>query len=344
MDALLKLPIFKFRLYFRAQETIHLPDYPGATFRGAFGQTFCREICLLPRQECEPVCPLGNRCPYQYIFKTPNDGDLEWFDQSTPTAPRPYLITPTPNTPTAFRRDDIFTFDLTLVGTSVNYVTYLVYVFERMGQVKGIGKNLKNQHGRCRLEQVFFLEGNKPSRVVYENETINLQSIRQNKSGETVYNAPPGDMLRLCFLTPTRITHQKRPYELSNKMPLTFEALIRNLYRRAYLLNYFHHNCGDELLGLPTPDDIDVPDNIAVVHNKLKWMDWQRRPTGRKKVNTNGGFTGSITFSGNWRRFYPLLKFGEELHVGGMTTFGMGKYVIAAPPGNESPGLRSAGE
>ncbi len=328
MDVLLKLPIFKFRLYFRARETIHLPNYPGATFRGAFGQAFCREICLLPRQECEPVCPLGNRCPYQYIFNTPNDGDLEWFDRSTSTAPRPYLITPTPNTRTKIRRDQVFTFDLTLVGTSVNYLTYLIYVFERMGQVNGIGKNLKNQYGKCHLEQMALLHENKSYRVVYENQTINLQPVKQQETNEIAYNVSIDETLTLDFLTPTRITHKKRPYELSTKLPLTFKALIRNLYRRAYLLNYFHHYRSDELLYLPKPDDIDVPDNIVVVNKKLKWIDWERRPTGREKENNNGGFTGSITFTGNWQRFYPLLKFGEDLHVGGMTTFGMGKYVI----------------
>jgi CRISPR/Cas system endoribonuclease Cas6 (RAMP superfamily) len=41
-----------------------------------------------------------------------------------------------------------------------------------------------------------------------------------------------------------------------------------------------------------------------------------------------GGFTGSITFGGDFGSFMQFLLLGEQVHVGKGTSFGLGKYEI----------------
>lgn len=322
MKQLLQLPIYQFRLYYRAQETIYLPNYPGATFRGAFGEAFCREMCRNPKEACEPVCPLGRECTYNYIFRTPNDGDLKWFDHSSPTAPRPYIISPVANTPNDIRRDEMFSFDVTLIGHAIKHFAYLVHVFDKAGQLKGIGKNLKNDHGKSRLEKIIQLVNFQPVHTVYENGYIDLNAI--------VHHPPDMDSgykgnaeIRFIFLTPTRIEKEKKLIELYPKRSLTFQILFERLVHRLKLLYYFHYS--RELPDLELPEIYPV----SVSQKSLKWSDWERRSSrSHQKITTNGGFVGSITFKGDWQPYYPILKFGEKLHIGEMTTFGMGRYVV----------------
>lgn len=41
-----------------------------------------------------------------------------------------------------------------------------------------------------------------------------------------------------------------------------------------------------------------------------------------------GGLVGEITYQGDFKRYLPLLRLGEHIHVGKATTFGLGKYRI----------------
>lgn len=315
------LPIYSFRLYYKAQETIYLPSYPGATFRGAFGQTFNREVCVLPKENCDPVCPLGNQCAYNYIFTTPNDGTLTWFDKSTPTAPRPYILSPVANTRQEIRRDELFCFDLTLIGNSLKYLPYLVHVFERTGQINGIGKNTKNQYGISVLEKVVQFINNQPANTVYENETIHLNRIIHTQPHIQNDNLQ-FSKLRMIFLTPTRIGKKKKLIELTPNMQLSFQVILERLIKRIYLLYYFHHSREIPDIVLPNVED------IVTLQKSLQWSDWERRSiNSHRKITTNGGFVGTTTFQGNWQKYFSILKLGEKVHLGNMTTFGLGKYI-----------------
>jgi CRISPR/Cas system endoribonuclease Cas6 (RAMP superfamily) len=39
-----------------------------------------------------------------------------------------------------------------------------------------------------------------------------------------------------------------------------------------------------------------------------------------------GGLLGEIRFQGNLQPFIPYLQMGEWCHIGGKTSFGLGKY------------------
>jgi CRISPR/Cas system endoribonuclease Cas6 (RAMP superfamily) len=41
-----------------------------------------------------------------------------------------------------------------------------------------------------------------------------------------------------------------------------------------------------------------------------------------------GGLTGDISYTGELQAFMELLQLGEWLHIGGKTSFGLGKYEL----------------
>ncbi len=49
-----------------------------------------------------------------------------------------------------------------------------------------------------------------------------------------------------------------------------------------------------------------------------------------------GGLLGSISYEGDLAPFMPYLALGEWLHVGGKTSFGLGRYRIMREPGMRS--------
>ncbi|MGH8590087.1 MAG: CRISPR system precrRNA processing endoribonuclease RAMP protein Cas6, partial [Gammaproteobacteria bacterium] len=44
-----------------------------------------------------------------------------------------------------------------------------------------------------------------------------------------------------------------------------------------------------------------------------------------------GGLLGQITYRGDLSPFLPWLALGEWMHIGGKTSFGLGRYTIEPP-------------
>ena len=43
-------------------------------------------------------------------------------------------------------------------------------------------------------------------------------------------------------------------------------------------------------------------------------------------ARSHGGFTGDVTYRGDFRPFWPWIAAGEWVHVGKGVTFGLGRY------------------
>jgi len=58
----------------------------------------------------------------------------------------------------------------------------------------------------------------------------------------------------------------------------------------------------------------------------MQWDDWDRFSGRQKKWMKFGGLTGDVSYSGDLQPFMEILKLGEWIHIGGKTSFGLGKY------------------
>ncbi|MDA8241177.1 MAG: CRISPR system precrRNA processing endoribonuclease RAMP protein Cas6 [Nitrospiraceae bacterium] len=261
-------------------------------------------------------------------------------------APHPFIIEPPLDCRQAFKRGDEITFGLTLVGRAIDYLPYFIYAFDELGKL-GIGKGrgkyeLKYVGARCdapgagRAAQPLAARSVIPAKAgiqevidcetIYDSGTKTVTSSSPN-SIELGFDTstPPATTLKqlsMTFLTPTRIN-----YRGSLTLDLEFHILIRNLLRRISLLSYFH--CGEDPADVDFKGLIHLAEGVEVKERNLQWYDWERYSARQDTRMKMGGFTGSVTFSGNIGPFLSLLKAGEVLHVGKGTSFGLGKYILA---------------
>jgi hypothetical protein len=156
------------------------------------------------------------------------------------------------------------------------------------------------------------------------------------------------DEVEIEFLTPARL---KYGHKLTSK--LEFHILFRALLLRLSLLVLCHRGSG--MLPLPSGgtvpplavaqyfyrdhgidaaahrsihEAIECAKGIAIDRSDLHWQDWERYSARQDVRMKLGGMVGSIKYVGALAGFLPYLLFGECLHVGKNTSFGLGKMQL----------------
>ena len=66
-----------------------MPPYKGSMIRGAFGRAFKESCCPFPHNRSG--CPLGDKCPYTYVFETSPPEEARDFARNK-EVPRPYVF------------------------------------------------------------------------------------------------------------------------------------------------------------------------------------------------------------------------------------------------------------
>ena len=304
----------RLRLHLEAREPLKLPPYKGSTFRGAFGVSFKRTVCVVRHRECAR-CLIRSQCVYPYVFDTPvseGSGIFRGFRE----APHPYVIEPPEEDKTDYAPGERMQIGLVLLGKAVGYLPYFIYTLSRMGET-GIGRG----RGKCALLSAEALTPDGIWQPAYDGDNETLRNDIQTLEASDLPAQGTDARIGLRFLTPTQI---KVDGALLDE--LDFPTLVRGLLRRVSSLAAFH--CG----GSP---DLDYRGLVAeagevrtAAHN-LRWYDWERYSNRKKQRMNMGGFIGNVTFEGDLTSFQPLLALGAHLHVGKGTSFGLGQYQIA---------------
>lgn len=305
------LTLAKYRLTLRAQDTVALPPFAGATLRGGLGYALLRVGCVT-QGRCHP-CQLGGRCVYGYIFETPVPSDSEVLSKNS-HAPHPFVIEP-PNGTGIYAQGDTFECRLVLVGRAIEYFPYFVVAFEDLGR-RGIGRG----RGRFRLEEVVGVApglevpvylGDK-RRFVGGGVTLTPDDICPDESDT--------ESVEVEFLTPARLKYADH---LTTQVE--FHVLVRTLLRRLSSLQYFH--CG-EPLEMDFKAFIDEARTVSLESSQLRWVEQQRYSTRKEERMNLGGVVGSVGYRGALGPFMPLLRLGEYVHVGKQTSFGLGQMRV----------------
>lgn len=306
----------QFRFVLKALNSLSLPSYKGSTFRGAFGHTFKKVVCVNRERRCD-LCLLKGKCIYSYVFETPPpSGSLKM--KKYPFAPHPFVITPPLDKKQNYRVDEELSFGLTLVGNSIDYLPYFVYTFSELGKI-----GFKKGGGKFELQRVYVEQVGVDSDIIYSSGDKSLINRPYYLDiGKLLSYANPENIKRIGvrLITPMRLKFNEA---LSPR--LEFHILLRNLLRRISLLSYFH--CGWEL-DLDFKGLIERGREIRVQKSNLLWFDWERFSSRQNSKMKMGGLTGSVVFEGDLGEFMPYLLIGEYVHVGKGTSFGLGKYKI----------------
>ena len=306
LDELRKIRYARFRLEMTAIDRLQLPPYKGSTFRGAFGHTFKRLVCVKRDLDCA-TCLICDRCVYYYVFETPfsGAGDARGYA----FAPHPFVVEPPEETREIYEPGDELGVGLVLVGRALDYLPYFIYAFEEMGR-RGMGV----ERGKAALQRVMA-----GGRCIYQTDTGQLEPDYPVCAGPPDGEAV-GTRLRLRLHTPIRLKAAGR-----YTSRLDFALLVRALLRRISDLARFH--CGAEL-DLDYRPWIERAAEVSAVATTLRWHDWERYSQRQERRMKLGGLVGEVEFAGEWAPFLPLLRLGTDLHVGKGTSFGLGRYEI----------------
>ncbi len=307
----------RYVLEIEAEMQVVLPDYAGSTFRGALGGSFRRVACTLRLQQCD-TCLLRESCAYSIVFETPVPDNADMM-KLYPFAPHPFVLEP-PSVGGTMHEGETTEFGLVLIGRGQDFLPYFIYAMELMCE-RGLGRG----RGRCKLNGVRTGPSDgSPFRAVYDGEQKTLHRIDASVDSagmcERIRAIAACDELRLVFETPTRVKHRGRYIN-----PPEMYMMVPALLRRLTALAYFHCSapfCSD------VATEIEASKRIELVRSDTRWCDWERYSSRQDRRMRLGGFVGEVEYRGDFGKLAPALAWGEILHLGKGSSFGLGKYRI----------------
>lgn len=325
ISSLDKLYFASFQFTAEVTEDIFLSEFKGAAFRGGFGKSFRRLVCINPKESDCNRCIVNKNCSYHKIFNSCISQETSRQLNIATTAPRPFIIEPPTTNQKKYIKEEQFAFNLVLVGWAVEYLPYFIIVFERLGEIFGIGKRAEESRGK------FFIASVRCNgRAIYTNRAKYLST---NFTPQTVADLPElksTKKIRINFLTPTRleINHER---QMLNKED-DFVTFIIRLYNRLFSLQEIY--CSSKIPQQYSHKDLEtLARKIKLLYSDLRWQDLERytvinKEENKKDIMKYGGFIGEAAFEGDLEPFLNIISLGEVLHVGKYYTFGLGKYEI----------------
>lgn len=303
----------------RFLERAVVPPYEGSMIRGAFGRAFKESCCPFPHGG--NGCPLGEKCPYGYVFETsPPEGAREYAKNRE--VPRPYVFEPPQSTRLEYGPGEKMRFGFTVVGRAADYMPYFIYALSKMGEM-GVGR----KRARYRLERVVAknpLRGVR--REIFDGEVA--RNVRVPTVWEDAVCAArrlSGDRIGVEFLTPALIKFRG---EISPEAP-SFAALVQALLIRIPMLAAVH--CG-ELWREDFGGMVRRAGEVATVRDNTSWVSFRRHSAFKRRTEPLEGVVGYAEYAGPLEEFLPLLCLGQLAHVGKRAVFGLGRYRLSAGP------------
>lgn len=311
----MKLELHRHEISVRFLEHAVVPPYEGSMIRGAFGRAFKESCCPFPHDNGKG-CPMGQGCPYGYVFETsPPEGAMEFSKNRE--LPRPYVFEPPEETRMEYKPGERMRFGFTVVGRAADYMPYFIFAFSKMG-----GEGVGRKRARYELEEIVAdnpLSGEREE--VFDGETArNVRLPTKWEDAREAARSFEGDGVGVEFLTPAQVKFRG---EVSSDAP-SFAALVQNLLIRLPMLSVIH--CGGEPLkdarGL-----VERAGGVRMAEDYTSWVSFPRHSSFRGRRDTLEGIEGHAAYEGEaLREFLPLLCMGQLAHVGKRAVFGLGRY------------------
>jgi hypothetical protein len=305
------LPLARYRLIWQALDHIKLPAYSGSAWRGAFGHSLKKLVCVTREPEC-PRCLLYRSCVYPYVFETPPDPSVGKLTRYT-AAPHPFVLCPDENMHGLLPPEHRAGLELTLFGHGNRQLPYIVHALDQAAQ-RGLGK----ERGRLQLIEVRQITADDSNPVIYRpGESLQVQPPQAPE--------PPlcPQRLQISVQTPLRLKaggHHVIPEDFQ------FKALFSNLLRRISMLTAFH---SEQPLETDFAGLTQAAHNIRIISKNLRWHDWTRYSSRQDSLMQLGGLLGTVQIDGSGLQpFWPYLWLGQWTHAGKNTSMGLGRYRI----------------
>lgn len=238
---------------------------------------------------------------YQQLFAPGQAGDY----------PKPLVLLPPQERDELYPPGREFSCELTLFGNALSLFPICYAALEYLGREMGFGRN----QGTFSVQA---METALPAQLTASSgPVLNGQDIA-------------GDCTNLCaneitLHFPTRLRLKANGQLLRQSPPfhLFFARLLGRLNTLASL--YGLGKIADHALCAFL---LDQAKEIRIIDDQTSWSELSRFSGRQQSWMKFGGLLGSITYRGDLRPFLPLLALGEWTHVGGKSSFGLGKFVL----------------
>ena len=310
------ITLYKFKFKFRAKEKMNLPSFKGSMFRGAFGWTFKKVICVTRQKTCDN-CLLKENCGYFQVFETEIAKHELDFLAGVKKSPHPFVIEPPLENKRYYNIGDTFEITTVIFGEAIKYFPFFVFTFQKMGE-RGIGIK-RHKFEMLSVENVSL---NGEAREIYDRNagTLKIDYAKITEKEILANDFETNGELTLEFLLPLRI--QRIGKIIKNREELTAELFYEAMIRRVLLVS--HLFCGGEA---QYPNE-NLTSKISIKENRLNYVNVMRYSNRQKTKMEFGGFLGKITFEGKLDELTKLARLTEHLHLGKNTVFGLGKFKI----------------
>jgi len=305
------------RYHIKVLDKLILPEFPGSTLRGGFGNAFRQITCTQKKTDCHK-CLLITSCPFGYIFSTEPERNTARL-KNIMDIPRPYVIRPCNNTGGEHSEGEHIDFEQVIIGKAIDFLPYFIVAFKELGEI-GLGSG----KGRYELKNAYIT---KPKNNYTEIYNIDRGAISYSEDIITLWQDIIGSQYKkpreveINFITPLRLEVENVLLEWAPE----FDELILNLVRRTNNMAYFHCDIIDEL---NFAEIKEKSYNIDIVDSDIKVVNWSRYSERQDKRIPLKGIIGSVVYKGEIKPFLPLLRLGEYINIGKNTTMGMGRIEI----------------
>ena len=359
MDELKELYIHKYKITTKVRSEIGFDDYKGSALRSLFGQILCKKNCKYCKDCCEkdecykkgcsrtiglqgdrnkteiepacdskkkPVCYTCNNqdeCIFSKIIIAPQG----CLPSQYKTPPKPYVIVPPISENPDYAVGEILCFHIVLIGFANRMLRkQLVDIVNEMGK-NGLGEKVQGgKRGSFELERIEACSKDGSLEEIFPSQN-NMEATEKTISfADFLSEEIESRSIKLIFDIPADIKLRKdKSQEINdNESHRIFESFINALYARAQLLSARY--CGGHNTSLG--NKIEVSDLIKIEDGNILNKKIGEKRYHDKEPNYFKGFMGSMICKGDLSKFMPLLKFGENIHVGKNAVSGLGKFRV----------------
>ncbi len=308
----------------RVVRPLELDEHCGAALRGNLFEAVWQRFCNNKAAPSCAACPLNQMCPVSALVAPLREENVRGRD-----IPRPYIILPPLEGSRHFAPGERLTFGLTLFGTIIELLPYLLLVTNSL-EAAGLGQRLLENQGRRGTFKIQQIEAYNPisgtrqvlseaGKLRVEAPTLSVTSTDVKKRVATL----SAKQITIHFLTPTRLQQEKQLV----RRPV-FQPLIARLLERLALLER-EYGQGDELSPSQRWEELTpLAGQIVCTDDQTRWEEVSSYSKRTNYITQIGGICGSATFAGNLAPFLELLAWGELVHVGKNAVKGSGWYRI----------------
>jgi hypothetical protein len=320
------------------------PGYWGTKLRGGFGTALKDVLCDHPAIKMCSDCTHFHDCNYPLLFKPQHSAmSVKLVGQplgKQENLPPPFVLNPPFISKKTHKRGDRYTFELVLFGEAKNQVGVLIKALTEFGR-KGI------EHGKARSQfKIASLRDQlKEGKTIVrsspdtdknfdkEMETTEIVSESIMKTAEDRLPQEIPSTLTLHFVTPVRVERKNpRRYDPQSGLAIFSDCydFVFDLSERVAELWQLY---GDDWQG--QTNFFRWREQLLKASRQIVWLEDSLRIERRKRESTTqsrelpiDGFVGEVKLQGNFSSLWTLFRIGEIVHLGQMTSFGFGRYLL----------------